>query len=96
MLLGALTLMEYIGHANLGIDELFMKHDITVKTSHPGRMAPNTAICFTLIGLAAVLNRRKWSPFCRSLVRVILGSLVFALSVVSNMKKQITFCWKEG
>ncbi len=51
IVLGGLTLLEYIFVLNFGIDELFIKHTITVKTSHPGRMAPNTATCFTLIGL---------------------------------------------
>ena len=48
--LGGLTLLEYISGLNIGIDELFMKHDITVMTSQPGRMAPNTATCFILVG----------------------------------------------
>ncbi len=47
-LIAALTLAEYIFAINLGIDELFMRHDITVETSHPGRMAPMTAFCFFL------------------------------------------------
>lgn len=33
LLVGGLTLVEYITGVNLGIDELFMKHEITVKTS---------------------------------------------------------------
>jgi signal transduction histidine kinase/CheY-like chemotaxis protein len=60
-----------------------MKHDITVKTSHPGRMAPNTAICFALIGLGAAFSPGSWSRSRRSLLRVILGSLAFGLSVVA-------------
>ena len=56
--IGFLTLLEYLVGIDLGIDELFMKHYITVETSHPGRMAPNTALCFlmritTKNGLAA-------------------------------------------
>jgi len=82
-IVGGLTLVEYIGHVDLGIDELFMKHDITVATSHPGRMAPNTAICFTLVGLGIAVRPRSWSPSTRSLVTVILGSLAFGLSMVA-------------
>jgi hypothetical protein len=40
LLVGALTLVEYIFGVGLGIDQLFMEHYIGVKTSHPGRMAP--------------------------------------------------------
>ena len=50
-ILGILTISEYLFDWNLGIDELFMDHYITNKVSHKGRMAPNTAFCFTLTGL---------------------------------------------
>jgi signal transduction histidine kinase/DNA-binding response OmpR family regulator len=82
-LIGILTLVEYIAQINLGIDELLMKHDITVKTSHPGRMAPNTAMCFILVGLAIALDPRRWSPGHRSLLRVTLGSLALGLALVA-------------
>jgi signal transduction histidine kinase/DNA-binding response OmpR family regulator len=81
--LGGLTLVEYIGYVDLGIDEFFMKHDITVRTSQPGRMAPNTAICFTLTGMAAALQLVVLSRPRRSLLRVILVSLTFGLGVVA-------------
>ena len=55
--IGVLTLIQYTGGIDLGLDELFMKHTITVKTSHPGRMAPNTALCFTLAGLSLACSR---------------------------------------
>ena len=43
---GVITLAEYVFGVNLGIDQLLMEHYITVETSSPGRMAPNTALCF--------------------------------------------------
>lgn len=57
-LIAAFTIVEYITGISLGIDELFVRHFIQTKTSNPGRMAPNTAICFILAagGLLA-LNR---------------------------------------
>ena len=55
-LIGAATLTQYIFGIDLRIDEAFMQHDITVKTSHPGRMAPNTALCFVLTGLVVGLH----------------------------------------
>ncbi|OKH18606.1 diguanylate cyclase [[Limnothrix rosea] IAM M-220] len=58
--LGMLTLSQYIFDINLGIDELFVDHHIEVETSHPGRMAPNTALNFMLSGAAiAFINRRR-------------------------------------
>ncbi len=46
IVLAALTLLEYAAGIDLGIDQMFMQHYITLGTSHPGRMAPNTALCF--------------------------------------------------
>ncbi len=83
LLIGGLTLLEYLANVNLGIDELFMKHEVTVKTSQPGRMAPNTAVCFTLIGLSAALELLRWPPSRNSLIKVILGSAAFGLSAVA-------------
>jgi len=82
-LIGSSTLVEYVGQVDLGIDELFMKHEVTVKTSNPGRMAPNTALCFVLIGLAVAYSRAGWSVRRRSLMRVVLASLAFGLSTVA-------------
>ncbi|RLE17647.1 MAG: hypothetical protein DRJ50_13835, partial [Actinobacteria bacterium] len=82
-IIGALTLVEYVGGVDLGIDELFMKHDITVGTSNPGRMAPNTAVCFTLFGLCGLVWQLRWKPIHRSVLVVILGSVTFGLGVVA-------------
>jgi signal transduction histidine kinase/DNA-binding response OmpR family regulator len=54
IVLGGLTLVEYGSGWNLGIDELlFRDWMLTVGTSNPGRMAPNTA--FNLVVIGAVL-----------------------------------------
>ena len=76
--IGVLTLFQYVSGVDLGIDELFMDHGITTKTSSPGRMAPNTALCFTLLGLA-VLRRARGV----SLSPVVLASLTFGLGTVA-------------
>ena len=81
--IGILTLVEYIVPIDLGIDELFMVQNITVDTSHPGRMAPNTALCFTLLGLALALPAFRWPVSNRSFARAVLASFVFGLGVVA-------------
>ncbi|MEP6880647.1 MAG: hypothetical protein ABI866_01575, partial [Dokdonella sp.] len=54
-LIGLLTLTEYVAGANLGIDELLFANSMaTIKTSNPGRMAPNTALAL-MFGNAALL-----------------------------------------
>ena len=77
VLVGVATLCEYLFEINLGIDQFFMDQPIMTKSSHPGRMAPNTALAFTLTGLALVWGGRKRS------VIISLAMAVLALSVMS-------------
>ena len=83
LLVGLLTLIQYIFGLDFGIDQLFMEHYITVATSHPGRMAPNTALSFTLTGAAIAAV----SPIVRLKTRGVaagsLGSVILALGVVA-------------
>jgi len=80
---GIATLLQYFFGVNFGIDQLFHDHDITVKTSHPGRMAPNTAVCFALVGLAVVARALLRRPRIRSMVSVLLSSLAMAFGTVA-------------
>ncbi len=78
----SVALFEYIKGVDLGIDQLLMQHYITVLTSHPGRMAPNTALCFMLSGSAVLLSAgilRRWA----ALTNAILGSLLLGLAVIA-------------
>lgn len=61
--IGVLTLIQYAFDVDLLIDELFMKAYITTQTSHPGRMAPNTALCFALAAMifAIASCRIRWN-----------------------------------
>tara|TARA_B100000508_G_scaffold132661_1_gene121804 strand:- start:1437 stop:2900 length:1464 start_codon:yes stop_codon:yes gene_type:complete len=54
--IGLLTLFQYLSGVNTGLDEVFMKHDILTKTSHPGRMAPNTALSFCFLSISVFLS----------------------------------------
>ena len=81
LLIGSLTLVEYIFGVNLRIDQLFMEHYINLKTSHPGRMAPNTALCFSLSGLAILLSLKKYKY--KEGVVGSLGMLITGLGVVA-------------
>ena len=47
--IGLLTLYEYLFGLNLGLDQFFLQPFTTVRTSHPGRMAPQTALSLSLI-----------------------------------------------
>jgi signal transduction histidine kinase/DNA-binding response OmpR family regulator len=82
-IVGIATLLQYIFGVNFGIDQFFHDHDITVKTSHPGRMAPNTAVCFALVGLAIVARSLLRRPPIRSSISVLLSSLALAFGTVA-------------
>jgi signal transduction histidine kinase/CheY-like chemotaxis protein len=81
--LGGLTLTQFVGDFDLGIDQALMQHEITVKTSHPGRMAPNSATCLFLLGLGVALNPAGWPPVRKSVAKVFLSSIAFGLSSVA-------------
>ena len=59
VLIGALTIFEYLLGRNLGIDELFFRDTKAVATVHPGRLAPQTAIEFMCLGTALVVSSRR-------------------------------------
>ena len=79
LLLGGATLIQYIWNLDFGIDEFFVESIFIEKTSHPGRMAPNTALCFVLCGLAFLTRKYK-----RSLM-VGFGVAALVIAIVSLM-----------
>ena len=83
VLLGSVTLAEYLFTTNLGLDQLFMTHYIDVETSSPGRMAPNTALCFLLTGVTLITaaQTRHWVGVGTALG--ILGAVIVSLGAVA-------------
>lgn len=81
--IGFLTLFEYVSGLSLGIDQLFMHHYITVETSHPGRMAPNTALCFFFSGFTLILGAlfRRFAQ--RELLLTLLSTLIILLGAIA-------------
>ncbi len=55
LLIGLLTLIEYGFNLDLGIDQLLFKEHMSVG-GIPGRMAPNTALNFLLLGSSLLLS----------------------------------------
>jgi signal transduction histidine kinase/CheY-like chemotaxis protein len=73
--LAAATLLEFLFHANFGIDELLGVTYITTRASGPGRMAPTTALCFILlVGCLILAQTRRLTN--RSPILGVAGSLV--------------------
>lgn len=59
--IGSITLLQFLFHFNIGLDELFMPDTEKVSSSHlyPGRMAYNAAINFSLLGIGFILLNAK-------------------------------------
>lgn len=98
MLAGA-TLYEYIAGVNLGIDELFFKHYITTKTASPGRMSPNTAACFTLIGFIGLVKLLKIRQINQLYIQIVLITCLFAFSMTAligySFNNEVVFTWQK-
>ena len=82
-LIGLLTAVEYLVGWDLGIDQAIVREAAgTVATSSPGRMAPTTAACFLLCGLALLWldsGRARWRHLAEFVVvPVALNSLLVA------------------
>lgn len=99
MCLTGTTLAQYFFGFNSGLDQLFVEHYITVKTSHPGRMAPTTAICFILTSLCGFSLLLPVSSPWRVRMQGVLGMVVFALGSVAFLgyvlKIETSFGWQK-
>ena len=80
--MGAATLAEHIFGVDFGIDQLLMPAYNAVYNAHPGRMAPNTALCFMMCGTALLFSVRR--PFARRAFWLgLLGTVVASLGIVA-------------
>ena len=83
-LIGLLTLCEYFFDWNSGFDQwLFTEPAGTVATSNPGRMAPETALCFLLLAAATSFARLRVKTATTLLVSLALGALVTILALAA-------------
>jgi PAS domain S-box-containing protein len=82
-LIGLATLFESLFQSNLGIDDLLVQAYVLTGVSDPGRMAPNSALAMSLVGLALLVL--AWRPASRSwhLWPALFGSIVVALGTAA-------------
>jgi serine phosphatase RsbU (regulator of sigma subunit) len=81
--IGGLTLLEYIFGWYLGIDELFINDYINATTSYPGRMAPNSAVCFVLSGSSLLIWCKSARGRRRGGIVSKLGMAIAALGLLA-------------
>lgn len=77
ILLGAVTLSEYLFHWNANIDELFFKEKTVPAGPYPGRMIPLGAIGFIFLGTALLLHSFKRN----SLRKISDASVIIILAI---------------
>lgn len=82
-LIGLLTLGEYVFGWNPGMDQwLFREPSGAVGTSDPGRMAPETALCFVLLAAALWLaggsHKTRWTVLASGSFGLVVTALALA------------------
>lgn len=82
-LIGLLSLSEYAFDWNPGFDQwLFPEPPGAVGTSHPGRMAPDTAVCFMLFAVGWEFARRPHPTDRTRLATLVLGAAIVIAALV--------------
>ncbi len=84
VIIGFLTLMEYIFNLNFGIDQLFFKEAIgALNTSDPNRMALTAAVNFILAGISILLWNVKTPRVYRpTQIFAIFGGFIALLAIL--------------
>lgn len=78
--MATIILARYLTGLSFGIDQLFFEAPALPEATHPGWMAPNTALCFSIIGVVLVTHQLSMtSRFGKFLVRI-LASFLLVLS----------------
>lgn len=80
VVIGALTLAEYLLGVNLRIDQILFRAQAAVATTlaPPGRMAPTSAITFVLMGTAILLTHRHTDATARIAQTLTLVAMLFS------------------
>jgi PAS domain S-box-containing protein len=82
-LIGLATLVQFVFHSNLGIDELLVETYIVTGVPDPGRMAPNSALALSLIGLALLGLAGRTGSRLWHFWPALLSSIVIALGTAA-------------
>lgn len=88
MLIGYLTLVEYLFNLNIGLDQLFMSVPTSNSVNSPGRMYPTTTLMLSLIGtslfiLSNYTNAKSGSN--RSYFLLIILNLIIVMTSFSAL-----------
>lgn len=82
-LFGGATLLQYIAHIDLGIDQLFVDARAYDFGAYPGRIAAVSALCFALAGFAVILIAQPRHERSRVVFVPLIGSVLIGIGTVS-------------
>ncbi|MCM0591170.1 MAG: ATP-binding protein [Gloeotrichia echinulata CP02] len=95
LLIGSLTVSEYVFRWDLGIDHLLFRDSSVIEiTSHPGRMGLNSSVDFMLLGIVLLLlsqkhhRRRYWYA---QMITLIVGLIAFTALIGIAYKVEIIY-----
>ncbi|HEX8824838.1 MAG TPA: HAMP domain-containing sensor histidine kinase [Archangium sp.] len=93
ILLAGLTLAQYLFDVDLGVDQLLIQDaSPSAGLGHPGRMGPNSALCFVLLGLALLcIDVRTLLVGWPSQILAVLAGLIAMVGFVGYLYGQEEF-----
>ncbi len=94
MLIGAVSLSQYLFGWDLGIDQAFLPDEtMPMNTSHPGRMAPVSGLCFLLVTTALLVHSAPLSVAVRAPLLRALGGSVAVIAVFALQGYVVDIVW---
>jgi two-component system NtrC family sensor kinase len=91
ILISLLTLVQYRFNVDLGIDQLLFKDSSTLSPAAPGRMAPNTAAAFLLLGTALLLLSERRPKYRRVQILSCCAFLIAFLGLIGYIYGKALF-----
>ncbi|MEP6500482.1 PAS domain-containing sensor histidine kinase [Microcoleus vaginatus] len=92
ILISLLTLVQYSFNVDLGIDKLLFKESYTLTSAGiPGRMAPNTAAAFLLVGIALLLLSERRPKYLRIQILSCCAFLIAFMGLIGYIYNKALF-----
>ncbi|MED7820112.1 MULTISPECIES: GGDEF domain-containing protein [unclassified Francisella] len=82
LIISLLTLLEYLFGLNFSIDQITNTQTLD-QSLYPGRMSPNTAVCFVLLAIANILPRFKKNILLFKGIFLSIQLIVFLLAYIA-------------
>ena len=93
--IGLATLLQYLGHADFGIDQLLIRESAdSLQTLSPGRMAPMTATNFIMLGCALILTLAGTSRIVAQWFAIV--TLLTSLTAFFGYCYGVQFLYRSG